>query len=72
MPQPAEPDSRERLVLNLAVYGMANLEIAHALVISVLTVKAHLDHCQSKLGVTTREATIEAWRRRNPPPPREG
>ena len=45
---------RELEVLHLMVQGNSNQEIAHALVLSIDTVKSHLSSIFSKLGVHTR------------------
>jgi DNA-binding NarL/FixJ family response regulator len=56
------PDSsitpRELEVLKLVGRGMANAEIARALFISEVTVKAHLGHVLTKLGLRDRAAAI--------------
>ena len=51
---------REREVLQLLARGASNLEIAHELVIVVDTVKRHVSHIFSKLGVHSR---VQALRR---------
>jgi LuxR family maltose regulon positive regulatory protein len=45
---------RELEVLGLAAAGMTNQEIANQLVITVATVKSHLNHIFGKLGVKNR------------------
>ncbi len=55
---------RERQVLELVARGTANRDIATALFISEATVKTHLVHVYSKLGVRDRAAAVaEAYRR---------
>ena len=56
--------ARELEVLRLTVGGASNKRIATQLAISEVTVKTHLGHVFSKLGVTSRtEAIAEAGRR---------
>lgn len=50
--------SRERDVLQLMVAGKSNVQIAEELVICVPTVKSHVGHILSKLGVKTRAEAI--------------
>lgn len=45
---------RERQVLKLLAQGMSNKEIAHKLIVSVATVKTHVEHIIQKLGVSDR------------------
>ena len=47
---------REVEVLRQLARGLSNAQIAEALVVSLLTVKAHLRSIYSKLGVTSRSA----------------
>ena len=47
---------RELEVLRLLASGLSNAQIAEALIVSQLTVKAHLRSIYSKLGVTSRSA----------------
>jgi DNA-binding NarL/FixJ family response regulator len=47
---------REVEVLRLVAQGLTNARIAEALVISPLTVNAHLRQIYSKLGLTSRSA----------------
>jgi LuxR family transcriptional regulator, maltose regulon positive regulatory protein len=55
----AEPlTERERDVLRLLVAGQSNAAIARALVITVGTVKSHVNHIYGKLGVTSRSQAI--------------
>jgi ATP/maltotriose-dependent transcriptional regulator MalT len=43
--------------------GYSNRQIAHSLFISLTTVKKHVEHITSKLGVSTRtEAAVKASR----------
>jgi DNA-binding NarL/FixJ family response regulator len=55
---------RERQVLQLAAEGLANKEIAAALLISEHTVKFHLSSLYSKLGVASRTEAVRAGTRR--------
>lgn len=50
--------SRERDVLALMVAGKSNVQIAEELVICIPTVKSHVGHILSKLGVKTRAEAI--------------
>jgi DNA-binding NarL/FixJ family response regulator len=58
-----EPLSRrEQDVLRLIVAGQSNHEIAQALTVAVSTVKMHVKHIYSKLGVSNRmQAIAHAW-----------
>jgi DNA-binding NarL/FixJ family response regulator len=47
-------------VVRLVVQGHTNREIGEALVISTGTVRTHVEHVLSKLGVRSR-AEIAAW-----------
>jgi DNA-binding NarL/FixJ family response regulator len=64
--EPAARDEltlRQRRVLELLSQGMSNKQIARALAISEITVKAHVSSIFRKLGVTNRvQAVIEAGR----------
>ena len=51
---------REREVLTLVARGMSNREIAAKLFISEATVKTHLTHIYSNLGVKDRAAAVAA------------
>jgi predicted ATPase/DNA-binding CsgD family transcriptional regulator len=56
---PSLPDDltvREKEVLRLLAAGMTNIQIANQLIISPLTVNAHVRSIYSKLGVSTRAA----------------
>jgi DNA-binding NarL/FixJ family response regulator len=50
--------SRETAVLEQMVKGKSSKEIAHALEISPQTVKNHISHVFSKLGVTDRTSAV--------------
>ena len=52
---------REREVLQLLVQGQTNREIAHNLMVSMSTVKIHVEHILAKLGVSDRtQAAVRA------------
>lgn len=55
--------SREIQVLELVAAGRSNTDVAEALFISETTVKSHLAHIFSKLGVSSRTAAVSAARR---------
>ncbi|HEU4326749.1 MAG TPA: LuxR C-terminal-related transcriptional regulator [Roseiflexaceae bacterium] len=66
-PSPAAPDApvlvepisaREREVLALIAAGLSNPEIAKELVISLGTVKRHINHLYGKLGVNSRTQAV--------------
>lgn len=50
--------AREVEVLELVATGMSNKEVAGRLFLSEATVKSHLVHCYTKLGVDNRTAAI--------------
>ena len=54
--------NREIEILQLLATGTSNREIASELFISEATVKTHLNHIYSKLGVSNRTAAIAAAR----------
>lgn len=54
--------TREIEVLRLVADGASNGEVAAALHISDATVKSHLVHVFSKLGVTSRTAAVSTAR----------
>ena len=60
--QTANPLSgREREVLQLLTQGQTNREIAENLVVSVSTIKVHVEHILAKLGVSDRtQAAVRA------------
>ena len=49
---------REIEIVDLLAQGMSNREIADRLIVSVATVKAHLSHIYTKLGVDTRAGAV--------------
>ena len=53
---PARLTAREMEVLQLVAQGLSNVEIAEQLVISLLTVKAHMRSLYNKLGISSRSA----------------
>ena len=66
MPRQEEPSTshlsvREREVLQLLTQGQTNREIAEHLIVSVSTVKVHVEHILAKLGVSDRtQAAVRA------------
>ncbi|MDJ1372245.1 response regulator transcription factor [Gulosibacter molinativorax] len=56
--------AREMEVLGYVAEGKTNAEIASALFLSETTVKSHLGHVFTKLGVTTRTAAVAEARER--------
>jgi len=64
---------REHEVAALVAEGLTNPEIAERLHVSLSTVKAHLSHTFTKLGVAGRtELAREVWRRDQDQPPTGG
>jgi DNA-binding NarL/FixJ family response regulator len=59
-PPPAELSERERTVLGLVAKGCTNKDAAAALFISETTVKTHLAHIYTKLGVSDRASAVAA------------
>lgn len=57
-PAGGELSPREIEVLQVAARGLTNSEIAKELFVSATTVKAHLVHIYSKLGVSDRTAAV--------------
>lgn len=53
---PAGLTAREMEVLRLVAQGLSNAEIAEQLVISLLTVKAHMRSLYNKLAISSRSA----------------
>jgi ATP/maltotriose-dependent transcriptional regulator MalT len=49
---------RELEVLHLIAAGLSNDEIAQQLIVGMSTVKTHINHLYSKLGVTSRTQAI--------------
>jgi LuxR family maltose regulon positive regulatory protein len=60
LPEPLS--EREREVLQLLARGASNQEIAQELVVAVDTVKRHVSHIFSKLGVNNRVQTVRQAR----------
>lgn len=56
--------AREMEVLDLVAAGRSNGDVAAALFVSETTVKSHLAHIFSKLGVASRTAAVSAARNR--------
>lgn len=56
--------AREREVMELIAEGLSNRAIASRLYIAEKTVKNHINHLYSKLGVTSRAQAIALWRAR--------
>ena len=59
----ASLSSREIQVLELVAAGRSNTEVAAEIFVSDTTVKSHLAHIFSKLGVNSRTAAVSAARR---------
>jgi serine/threonine-protein kinase PknK len=53
---------RQRQIAELVSQGLSNKEVADALVISIRTAEAHVEHILTKLGFTSR-TQIAAWMR---------
>ncbi len=62
----AELTASERRVAELAANGLANQQIAEALVVSVRTVETHLAHTYQKLDISSRRALAGALGRTPP------
>lgn len=60
----ASLSAREMQILDLVAAGQSNVEIAAELFIGETTVKSHLAHIFTKLGVTTRTAAVSVARQR--------
>ena len=60
----ASLSSREIEVLELVAAGRSNTEVAGDLFVSETTVKSHLAHIFTKLGVSSRTAAVSAARTR--------
>lgn len=60
----ASLSSREIEVLELVAAGRSNIEVAAGLFVSETTVKSHLAHIFTKLGVTSRTAAVSVARQR--------
>ena len=50
--------ARERVIVRLIASGLTNQKIAERLIISPATVRTHLEHIYTKLGVHTRTAAV--------------
>ncbi|MGV8881613.1 MAG: response regulator [Rhodoglobus sp.] len=59
----ASLSSREMQVLELVAAGRSNTDVAAEIFVSDTTVKSHLAHIFSKLGVNSRTAAVSAARR---------
>jgi len=58
---PERLSPREQEVLQLLAQGQTNREIAHNLIVSVSTIKIHVEHILAKLGVSDRtQAAVRA------------
>jgi DNA-binding CsgD family transcriptional regulator len=53
----------ERRVVELAIDGRSNKEIANSLFVTVHTVEAHLTHAYAKLGVRSRSQLARVYPR---------
>lgn len=61
---PQQPDllsSKERMVFDLILLGKSNKEIAAEQFIEISTVKTHINHIYSKLGVTSRKEVRQKY-----------
>jgi DNA-binding NarL/FixJ family response regulator len=61
--------SRETQVLSLMAHGLSNADIAARLFVTVATVKTHVNHIFTKLGVTSRVEAVLAYQRDLTPSP---
>ncbi len=59
---------RQREVLRLVEFGLANKQIAQALKISTGTVRKHLEHIYERLGVQSRTAALRVTALEDHPP----
>ena len=59
--------AREVEVLRLVAQGLSNAEIAEQLIISLLTVKAHMRSLYNKLGISSRKRCHPLRHRASPP-----
>lgn len=60
-PSPGRLSTRELEVLQLLAQGQTNREIAENLIVSISTVKVHVEHILAKLGVSDRtQAAVRA------------
>ena len=61
-PAIARLTEREREVLRLVAHGLSNAEICHELVVSLPTVKTHVNRVFAKLGIESRaQAVVRAY-----------
>jgi DNA-binding NarL/FixJ family response regulator len=63
IPAPTSLSSREIEVLQLVAEGRSNREIGRRLFLSEATVKSHLVHIFTKLGVSSRTHAVAAARK---------
>ena len=59
------PSERELEVLRLVAAGLSNQAIAEQLVVTLSTVKKHINHLYGKLGVRTRTQALARARELN-------